>query len=305
MADSENATSTSKDRSHVTTIIQVTSLAILGVVIILGNLATIVTFVRTQSLRRRCYYLLICLSVADVGVGIVASMNVHFFLTVPHLVTYTTWLDFTDTLTGFASILTLVVISTERFYAIFYPFRHRTARFKYYAALFAFPWALATAIASLNYVSSYDHSYVALYTYLVIIIITVSLFLIVFNYIAIAIRSKKSQQCTQNRNQSLRDKKLVVTILIVTLSSIVTWLPIQCLFAVIYFCKTCSFPHINVFFAMKFLQFCNSGLNVFVYFWRMNEFRKTFFVLFYRKPKYVHHVTTEDIVEPHLRTSSV
>ncbi|KAK3753673.1 hypothetical protein QZH41_003328 [Actinostola sp. cb2023] len=52
-------------RSRATIIAQVTSLAILGVVIVLSNLASIATFIKNQSLRKRSNYLIINLSVSD------------------------------------------------------------------------------------------------------------------------------------------------------------------------------------------------------------------------------------------------
>jgi len=267
-------------RSHVTIVVQVTSLALLGVVILLGNLASIVTFVKTQSLRRRCHYLLICLSVADFGVGIVDFMNIYFFLTGAQWNTFVTLLDFLDTLTGLASILTLSVISAERCYAILYPLKHRIVRFKFYIVLSAIPWTVAIVVSSFVYIAYFDHSYSDIYAYLLNIVITLALLVILGSYVSIGIKTRKNHPSAQNQNQSLRDNKLVVTLVIVTLSSIVTWLPMHCLFAVNYICKTCPFMHINVFFGLKFLQFSNSGLNLFIYILRMPEFRKAFLVLF-------------------------
>lgn len=298
MPANENVTSSAQDSlhitNHVTTIVQGISLAVLGVFTILGNLAIAVTFIRAQSLRKRCYYLLICLSIADVGVGIVVFMNVYFFLTDTQVKTFVTALDFADTLTGFTSILTLACMSAERFYAVFYPFKHRTVRFKFYVALFTLPWAVATVIACVNYVASFDVAFLSIYTYMIFTVITISLVLITCNYMAIAIRSKNTHPNGKNKRQSLRDKKLVVTLVIVTLSSIVTWLPVQCLFAAIYFCNVT--PHVNVFFAMKFLQFSNSAINAFVYFWRIEDFRKAFLVMLCGKPR-VCHVTNGEPTE--------
>lgn len=281
-------------RSHITIISQVTSLVLLGVVIILGNLAPIVTFIKTRSLRRKSHYLLICLSVADCGVGVVTLLNVPFFLNIFLGAAYIRCLDIMDTLTGFASIITLVVVSVERFYAVFFPLRHLTTRFKFYAGLASFPWCIACFIAGFNDI--FTNSFIV-YGYLINITIVTCLLVIVFNYVTIGVKAFRIQ------SSSFRDRHLVVILLIVTLSSIVTWLPVQCLSAVLIFCRTCQNPHINVFYAMKFLQFSNSGINIFVYILRMNEFRSAFLVLFCRKKKYREHVSVQELTQLKARST--
>jgi hypothetical protein len=268
-------------RTQLTIIAQVTSLAVLGVIIVFGNLASIITFIKTQSLRRRSHYLIICLSVADLLVGVVDFMTMYLFLTGPQWNTFIVVLEVIDTLTGIASVLTLSNISMERFYAIFFPFQHRMVRFRVYVALCAFPWIAATYVSVLYLVSNYyDKSILVVYTYHTFIVATVALVIISISYITIGVKIRQYNPSAQNQNRPSRDQKLAVTLLIVTLASLLTWLPLQCFLVMLYFCESCPFPHFNVLFAMKFLQFCNSGINVFIYIVRMPEFRTAFLALF-------------------------
>ncbi|XP_031553063.1 adenosine receptor A1-like [Actinia tenebrosa] len=268
-------------RTQVAIIAQTASLAVLGVIIVLGNLASIITFVKTQSLRRRCHYLIICLAVSDLLVGVVDFMSAYFFWTGPQWNTFLVVLEFMDTLTGIASVMTLSNIAIERFYAIFYPFRHRRLRFRVYVALCAFPWITATYISAL-YITSvyYSTSILKIYTYHTFSVASIALLVILCSYITIGVKLRNNNPSAQNQNRPSRDQKLAVTLLIVTLASMLTWLPLQCFLVVLYFCLSCPLPHFNLLFVMKFLQFCNSGINVFIYIVRMPEFRSAFLVLF-------------------------
>lgn len=265
-------------RSHVTIIAQFTSLLVLGVIIALGNLACIITFIKTQSLRKRSQCLLISLSVADFLVSGVVFMSSKYFLTASYWDkrdAFTMSLDNYDLFTGTSSILNLAFISVERFMAIVFPLHHRLLRCRTYLILASLPWVIAaiqTLIDSINrfvFTSGFQ-----LYRYINVAIPGLALLVIIFSYAAIGITIRRSKSIPDNQNRALRDKKLTVTLLIVTLASLVTWLPLQCTTAFIFFCHSCFSVRVNVVFILKFLQYCNSGINVFIYFLRIPEFRK-------------------------------
>lgn len=283
-------------RSQATIIIQVTLLATLGLVIVLGNLASIATFLKTQSLRRRCHYLVISLSFADLLVGGNTFMTMYFFLTGPQFNIFIVSLEFIDTFTGTTSILTLAVIATERFYAIYFPFRHRMLRFKFYMACTAFPWLSAVAVASLYLISYFggNLNVYVVYTYAACLYALIALVVVIVCYAFIGLKIRQNNPSAQNQNRATRERKLAVTLLIVTLASLLTWLPHQCFIFVLYICKICKTPHFNIFFIMKFLQFFNSGINVFVYIVRMPEFRQAFLALFFNREQPTHQESTKN-----------
>ncbi|KAK3725831.1 hypothetical protein QZH41_003808 [Actinostola sp. cb2023] len=146
-------------------------------------------------------------------------------------------LEFFDTLTGIASILTLSAISVERFYAIYFPFKHRMVRFKIYVAFMAFPWIEAVIVAVLSILSYFyknQHLYNA-YTYHAFLVASVALVVISASYISIGMKIRQNNPSAQNQNRAL------------------------------------------------LLQFCNSGINVFIYIIRMSEFRTAFLAIIYNR----------------------
>lgn len=265
-------------RSEVTIIAQFTSLLVLGVIIALGNLACIITFIKTQSLRKRSHCLLISLSVADFLVSGAVFMSSKYFLTASQwdiMDEFTLALDTFDLFTGISSILNLAFISAERFLAIVFPLRHRLLRWRAYAIFASLPWIVAMIQTLIDTINRFVFpSVFPLYRYVNVIIPGLALLMILFSYAAIGVSIRRNTSLPDNQNRALRDKKLTVTLLIVTLASLLTWLPLQCTIAVIFFCPPCIFVHVNIVFVLKFFQFCNSGINVFIYILRIPEFRK-------------------------------
>lgn len=276
--NSTSLTTNSNYRSQLTIIVQVTSIAILGVIIVLGNLAIILTFIKTPSLlRQRCFNLLISLSVADFLVGVVDFIDVYYFYS-PETVTrkFLKSLGFLGILSGTASILTLASISLERFIATVFPFRYRHLGWRVYAILIALPWMIALVISSF-YV--FDILYIV-YRYFRVIFPIFAVLIILLIYTGIAIKIRLSKMSTRNENRRKRNQRLIVTLLIITLASLICWLPLQLFQIIRYFCHSCPKAHINLFYLMIFLQCCNSGINIFIYLLRMPEFRKACSAIF-------------------------
>lgn len=190
-------------------------------------------------------------------------------------------LEICDTFFGSASIFTLAVISLERFYAIYFPFRHRMLRFKSYMAGIAIPWVASFLIVSL-FVLSYIKRYIAkkVYIYGAFLGVFIALVTIVTSYVCIGLKIRENNPSAHNQSRMVRERKLAVTLLIVTLAALLTWFPVQYLTIIFYFCRTCTVPNFNLLlFIMSFLRFCNSGINVFIYIVRIPDFRKSFLAL--------------------------
>ena len=66
-----------------------------------------------------------------------------------------------------------------------------------------------------------------------------------------------------------------------TATSLLTWLPFQILFFLVYFGVTGNLPYFNTtLFIIKFLQFSNSLVNVTIYPFRISEFKNTLLQMF-------------------------
>lgn len=257
-------------------IIQVTLLAILGAIIVLGNLACIVTFLKTQSLRRRCHYLIINLSFADFLIGVTAFMGMYYFLTFPKFSNaFLFSLSLIDVFASSASIMSLTAIALERFYAIYFPFRHRMLSFKFYMIFIAMLWTIALLIASFSVIGYTAVAvFFSVYLYSLFVVVLIALVFIIVSYTLICLKMRKNNTALQIQNRNLQERKLAVTLLIVTLLSLLTWLPYQLLVFIVFIPNVESSPYLM--FIVQFLKFCNSGINVFVYIARMPEFRKAF-----------------------------
>nr|pir G-protein-coupled receptor - sea anemones, actinians [Actiniaria]AAK31203.1 G protein-coupled receptor [Actinia sp. UST-01] len=146
--EQNNTTSFSVTRpSEETFLIWFAPLVVIGVLIVMSNVLTIITFVVNSQLRRRSVYCLMNLAVADALYGAVLTSNSWCVLGVT---LFSFKIDFKTRgmfvpmlLTIMGSLLSLVVVCLDRVYATFFPFRHRTARPRVYTFTFIITWSLA------------------------------------------------------------------------------------------------------------------------------------------------------------------
>ena len=107
------------------------ALALEAVVIFLGNLLTIVLFTFNKKLRnKKSLYLVMNMAFADLVWG-GASLPLFVYLVTAtrsrlYFTEFPTFLQIIFTVSSMASFTTAALISAERFYAIFWPLKHRT-----------------------------------------------------------------------------------------------------------------------------------------------------------------------------------
>ena len=96
--------------------------------IIARNITTVIVFWKMRSDFKKTYYLLINLSIADLTVGISAleiTISNIWNLAISQNIFLKKFLAL-DVLAESASLVTLMFIALERFYAMTYPLNHRT-----------------------------------------------------------------------------------------------------------------------------------------------------------------------------------
>ena len=243
---------------------------LLAVLIILGNFFTIWVFHRQRS-RKRSYFLLISLAVADLMVGLFA---IPLFI-IGSSTEYSRfwWLVSTsfDAFTGLTSIYTLAVISLERMFATVCPLRHRTLTSRNYICAVAIPWVTAAVfIAVLNlYFNGImkDPSY----NFPALLFQTTPLLTICVAYFSIWIKRKYTKGIRNHR--AARESKLANTLFLVTGASLLTWTPFQMINYLSYIAGLqVSW---TLLYLSKILQFSNSLVNVVIYPLRIPEFKRT------------------------------
>ena len=255
-----------------------------AIIVVVLNLFTIMVFTRDRHLRKRSTYLLINLSAADIGVG---------GLVIPTAVfrrgnTYGLWnVEMTpagfistygiDTLFFGCSLAFLVSISVERLYATRNPMRHRSMTGLAYKI-----WMSCVWIASFIYTGAvvlflfYDIIGLQIW-YIVASCVFVSLLILTFSYCAIFITVRCSDQPQHvHRGQATKERRLTMTLFIVTLVSLSLWIP-YVLFTFLESHLSGKFSEETILRARSICEalfFANSFVNPILYTIRMPQFRR-------------------------------
>ena len=245
------------------------SFGLLAVLIILGNFFTIWVFHRQRS-RKRSYFLLISLAVADLMVGLFA---IPIFIISSTECPYLRWLVSTsfDAFTGLTSIYTLAVISLERMFAIVCPLRHRTLTSRNYIYAIAIPWMVAAVFVTVLILYSYEIIKHPSYRFLLLLFQTTPLLTMCVAYFSIWIKRKSTKGIRNHR--AARESKLANTLFLVTGASLITWTPYQMINNLSYFEGLGFRISSTIFYLSKILQFSNSLVNVVIYPQRIPEFK--------------------------------
>ena len=254
--------------------------------IVILNIITIIVFLKRRQLQRQSTYLIIHLAIVDFAVGAVSG---PLFIeaqmrSICHLWDYNyghvnTWVYVVkDILVSFpvSSLVNLAVISLERVHATFLPLRHRFIKKWVYGVIITVFWIMNAGMVAVMRQSvalliiSWHNFLIWLITYRFI-----PLFVIVVSYVSIFIKVRCSRHPQHHGAAGQRERKLTSTLFLVTLGSLLTWLP-----HVIYWCLA-HFAHLYTSFQSDFhiemtlqvLYFANSLINPIIYALRMPELR--------------------------------
>ncbi|CAH3182201.1 unnamed protein product [Porites evermanni] len=261
--------------------------------IVTVNLISIVLFIKNRSLRTRAMYLVINLTVADMFVGGFS----HFFL-FQHLllscdivkmnlslelIVIITFLHLWFPLT---SLTNIAAISLVRMHATIRPFRHRLIKKWVYGVTIAGVWVLAAMVSTAasilrQYGEEWSHHLYLVHSYCFLF-----LFVIFVSYSSIVVKFLCGAH-PQHHGVANRQRKLTVTLFIMTIVSLLMWLP----FTVYCFHlsqsrsrKLLSFQKLTRLDCFLIILFyMNSLVNPIVYTIRIPEFRKALLLLFKRQ----------------------
>ena len=267
---------------------------ILSLAIITLNLITIIIFIKNRSLRKRSTYLMINLAVADMLAGIIFTDHFTIFGTnlcnlwediVPvKLAVYMLFFSFLFTV---ASITNISAISLERLHATFVPLRHRVMQKWIYGLIVAIIWFTA-GLVSTGAVVLVQFNLGVHYYYLWNSFNLICLLIICVCYTSIVIKFRCGAQ-PQHHGAASRERKLTMTLLIVTVVSLLMWIPIV-IFSFLYITtdifssvSEIAFVRLNTVFVVFF--YANSVVNPILYTARMPDFRRGLVALFRRRPQ--------------------
>ena len=282
------------------------------IVVFLLNAFTLAIYTGNRHLRKRSAFLIINLTVVDLLVGTVVGLspilepdNLNRDLKLKQTFSWQSFVYLTlHELFQVASLANISLISLERLHATIFPFRHCLVGKRVYLTIILCSWSfaltLSSVIALLYLRTSPAFVYVyAAYIFLIVLILTLSN--------AIIISTVKNNPLSPNAGPALStERKLTVTLLIVTVVSFLTILPAvtwtNINHRIIIRSKLCPAVFFRVNKSFLALYFFNSIVNPLIYAVRMQEFRKAATKLFCTKTPELARVQPLTL---HVRTQAI
>ena len=261
-----------------------------SVAIVTVNLLSIIIFIKNSNLRTRAMYLVINLTVADNFVGGISSIFLFEILGYDcQIVTVGSNTAPEGNITLFVfrwfpltSLTSIAVISLDRMHATFRPLRHRNIKKWVYWVTIGAIWVLAavmSTVITLVYLRFGMQEPLPLYLWLSYCCLC--LLVICVSYTSIAVRYWCAVR-PQHHGATSRQRKLTVTLLIMTIVSLLFWLPYLIFtFVILTGRRSLSFQQMmRVRFILLLLFYTNSFVNPIIYTIRILEFRKALIALF-------------------------
>ena len=263
-----------------------------SVAIVTLNAVTITVFLKCRSLRRRSMYLVINLAVADMFVGgfqevmTFFTVGVHcnfwkYTLPINGIWDYIIYsLEF---LFSLASILNIAAISLERMHATFLPFKHRVIRKMVYVLIIIAIWVTAVMVSIALVIIKNFKGHTKHYFYVYVSFNSICLFVIFVSYASISMKIYCGAH-PQHHGAASRERKLTATLFIVTLVSLLMWLPyvisIFLRYSTEIFSSFSTVTNARLFFSLFFLFYTNSLVNPILYAIRMKDFKRALTSIF-------------------------
>ena len=268
------------------------------VAIVTVNLISIALFIKNRSLRTRATYLVINLTIADMFVGgfylpvpfvilsclcDIVKMNLSQELLVLLVIIFFLKIWFLLT-----SLTNIAVISLDRLHATIRPFRHRLIKKWVYGVTIAGVWVLAAMVAAARLIINIlgNVKWITYGFYIWTSYCCLCLFVICVSYSSIVVKFLCGAH-PQHHGAANRQRKLTVTLFIMTIVSLLMWLPYAVLIFVVSLTSIKKFltplELLRLLLSLTILYVMNSLANPIVYTIRMPEFRKALLLLFKRQ----------------------
>ena len=262
-----------------------------SVALVTLNLCTIIVFISNRNLRKGSTYLVINLAVIDMFVGGVVgcflfySPGVNCNLWKWQSTKYGTYnfIQVLLVLFPIGSLTNITSIALERMHATFLPFRHRVLKKWVYGLIIAVVWVVS-GLTSVSFTLLLMFEEIQYAYYLELTFMSICLLIICISYTSIVIKVRYGAQ-PQHHSTASRERKLTMTLLIVTVVSLLLYLPFVVFFFGIFISRSGIFWSLPIHFlyTMLFLFYANSLVNPILYAIRMPEYRSAFLALFRRR----------------------
>ena len=285
---SENATISSSVPSKAEGVALCAAFILSCVLIVVGNLLTLVLFAVNRSLRKRSLFLVIIMAFADLMLGIL-SLPIYIYIVGKSFqlwnggwsMSLSILYQIVDIFFSQASLISAAFISGERFYAIYWPFKHRTLSMRAYRIIIFTVWVLTLLISALWNTSFFLISYkraVYLWTPYVLFLT----FIICGCNIGIWRKFRQRTIASQQQNRDSLNKRLTKTLMIVAFLVWLSWLPLV-IFNCLIIVYDVQIPR-KYYYIVSLINYSNSFANPVVYALRIPEFREAFALCCLKRP---------------------
>jgi len=187
------------------------------------------------------------------------------------------------------SLINIAIIALERVHATFCPFKHRVLKKWVYQLIIAVVWVTSELVTTAYMLLiQFDKLYYASHLY--IQFISICLLIICVSYTSIVIKVRCGAQ-PQHHGATIRERKLTMTLLIVTVASLLAYLPYVVAeyvfyisnFEIIQSISFSAFYHLR--YALLVLFYSNSLVNPILYAIRMPDYRSALLAFFSKRPQ--------------------
>ena len=258
------------------------------VTIVVGNLLIIVLFAVNKRLRKRSLFLVINMAFADLMLGTLTLPLYIYQVGKSFQLWNGGWLmplsffyRIVDTFFSQASLISAAFVSGERFYAIYWPFKHRTLSMRAYSIIIFTVWALAlliTAVLStLQFLTLFKHAEYVWTSYILILI-----FIICGCNVGVWRKFRHGNIASQQQNRDSLNKRLTKTLLFVSILTLLSCLPLV-IFNWLIYVYDVQIPW-KFYYLVNVIDYSNSFVNPVVYALRIPEFRETLVLCCLRRP---------------------
>ena len=242
-----------------------------------------------KDMRSPFNYFVANLGLADLIVGLVTSPLAATSLILAGLKNpnhqFRVWMRMTYFISCTASLLSLTALAVDRYVAVRYPLLNRYKLSPMRAFLVSLlVWTVSILFSLIYFVVGYNKFRFVFANTAVAVTFAVLIFTNtkIFKHLRSQVHQLDTLQDSKNESLAMkqaveREKKVTKTLLIVLILFLACYLPSCVCIYIVNLCSTCDCVFIHWVRDIQFvLVMANSGVNPFVYAWRLQSFRKAF-----------------------------
>ena len=247
-----------------------------SVLIVVGNLLTLILFAVNKKVRKKCFFLVVNMACADLLVGavllpiqIITPLLREVRISLP----VATFLNIVTVVFLQATITFAALISLERLYATFWPLKYTKLSGRAYVVVIILAWILVLPSSAILAVLRVFVSKVAYYSFWVAFTFTLTLIICACTFGVWRKFENRHMSSQTRQNRALQSRRLTKTLMLICLLALMSWIPLIIINALE---ATNVSVNKNIYLLAVLLNVSNCCANPVVYALRIPEFRNAF-----------------------------